>query len=179
MRVRNRSHLLVRFGACVHRASHPRQPGSGWEALDDVAQGHAQSAQPGLNWDKHDHLATVPQCIHDPSSPLRHPRCLDDRGLRLAWPPGTYGQGRAGRCPGGHRGGAGGGQVAVKRAIRHCPRGNSAECQHLYSLPSAIAGPRTRSCTGRCGNSGRVTRCVPGSRNEPGKRWGLPAPDSS
>ena len=53
----------------MHRASHPRQPGSGWEALDDVAQGHAQSAQPGLNWDKHDHLATVPQCIHDPSAP--------------------------------------------------------------------------------------------------------------
>ena len=45
-------------------------------------------------------------------------------------------------------------KVPVKKAIRHRTRGNSAERERLYSLPSKTARPRTRSCTGRCSNSG-------------------------
>ena len=45
-------------------------------------------------------------------------------------------------------------KVPVRKAIRHRTRGNSAERERLYSLPSGTAGPRTRSCTGRCGSSG-------------------------
>ena len=47
-------------------------------------------------------------------------------------------------------------KVPVKRAIRHRTRNDDAERQRLYSLPSAIVGPRIRSCTARCGSSGRA-----------------------
>ena len=45
-------------------------------------------------------------------------------------------------------------KVPVRKAIRHRTRGNRAERERLYSLPSGTAGTRTRSCTVRCGSIG-------------------------
>ena len=45
-------------------------------------------------------------------------------------------------------------KVPARKAIRHRTRGDKAERERLYSLPSRTAGPRIRSCTGRCGSSG-------------------------
>ena len=73
-------------------------------------------------------------CLRPPG-PLRHPRCLDGRGLCLAQPPGASGQGRAVRRPGGQYRGAGGGQGAgPARRVGCRTRGNSTECARLCSL---------------------------------------------
>ena len=73
-------------------------------------------------------------CPRFPGS-LRHPQCLDGRGPRLARPPGTSGQGRAVRRPGGRCRGAGGDQGAGQARRVGCrTRGNSTERARLCSL---------------------------------------------
>ena len=73
--------------------------------------------------------------IHGPSIPLRHPRCLDGRGLQLARTAGASRQDHAGRHTGGYLCRAGGGQV--RRAAPHQGRQRrmSASVQSTQAKP--------------------------------------------